>query len=82
MTTLTIPDEILKAAGIDQREVLIEAACRFFDAGKLTLSQASELAGLDRVEMENALHSRGIAIYRPTPDDVRTDLETIKSLKR
>jgi hypothetical protein len=33
MSTITIPDEILKEAGIDPQEALVEFACRLFDAG-------------------------------------------------
>ena len=78
MATLTIPDEQFKQAGLTEREALIELACRLFDAGRLTLPGAGKFAGVSRVEMEDALMERKIAIYRPTVEDFREDLETIR----
>ncbi len=75
-----IPDEVLEKAGLTEREALIEIACRLFDIGKLHLWPAAQLAGLTRVEMESELRKRNIAIYRPTVDDLRNDLATLKRL--
>jgi hypothetical protein len=50
-------------------------ACRLFDAGKLALWAAAQWAGLRRVEFEGQLLERGIAIYRPTSEDLRAELE-------
>lgn len=78
--SLTIPDEVLRQAGLDEREALIEFACRLFDAEKLELWPAAKLAGLSRVEMEDELTRRRIAIYRPTLDDLAEDLDAIAQL--
>jgi predicted HTH domain antitoxin len=78
--TITIPDDILVAAGLTEKEALIEFACRLFDAEKLGLFQAGKLAGLSRVEMECELRKRNIAIYRPTLQDVERDMATLKNL--
>lgn len=75
-----IPDEVLRQAGLSDREALVEIACRLFDADKLTLWQGAKLAGLSRVEFEGELRHRGIAIYRPTVEDLEQDLETLKRL--
>ncbi len=76
-----IPDETLRAAGLTEREALIEIACRLFDAGKLHLWPAAKLAGLSRAEMEGELMSRKIAIYRPTMEDLAEDLATLNRLR-
>ena len=75
-----IPDEVLREAGLSEREALIEIACRLFDAGKLHLWPAAKLAGLSRVEFEGELIQRKIPIYRPTLEDVLEDLATLKRL--
>ena len=80
MATLYIPDGILERAGVTEREVLIEVACRLFDSGKLSLHGAGELAGLHRDEIEDELMSRGIAVYRPTVEDVEKDFATMQKL--
>ena len=48
MSTLHIPDELLKEAGLTEQELLVELACRLFDGGRRTLWSAAKLAGLDR----------------------------------
>ena len=80
MSTITIPDEVLKEAGLNPQEALVEFACRLFDAGRLTLHSAGKLAGLDRVGMEEALSQRKIPIYRPTLEDLAQDLQTLDRL--
>ena len=77
---LTIPDETLRAAGLDEREALIEFACRLFDAGKLALWPAAKLAGLDRVDFEDELLKRKIPVYRPTVEDLAHDLAVLDRL--
>jgi predicted HTH domain antitoxin len=80
MSTITIPDDLLKEAGLDAREALVEFACRLFDAGKLPLMSAARLAGLDRHGMEEALLGRNLSIYRPTPQDLADDLAAFERL--
>jgi predicted HTH domain antitoxin len=77
---LTIPDDLLREAGLSEREGLIEFACRLFDAGKLTLWAAAKGAGLSRVEFEGELRRRDIPIYRPSPGDVGDELSTLDRL--
>lgn len=75
--TITVPDDVLQQAGLDEQSALVEFACRLFEAGKLALWPAAKLARLDRVEMEEALSSRGIPIYRPDVADLADDLTTL-----
>lgn len=80
MATVTIPDEVLRQAGLTEREALVEFACRLFDAGKVSLWSAARLSGLDRNGIEDALLERKIPIYRPTVDDLAQDLATLDRL--
>lgn len=70
-----IPDETLKQAGLTEKEALIEIACRLFDADKLLLWPAAQLAGMSRGEFESALMSRGIAVHRIDEEYLRHELE-------
>jgi len=81
MPILTIPDDILKEAGLTEHEALVEFACRLFDAGKLTLWSAAKLAELNRGAMEDALLERRISIYRPTRSDLAEDIATLDYLR-
>ena len=77
---LTIPDQLLNEAGLSERDARIEIACRLYDANKLTMPAAVRWAGLSRVEFEEELLQRKIAISRPTPEDLKQDLETLRRL--
>ena len=78
---VVIPDETLQQAGLTEREALVEIACRLFDAGKLALWPAAKLAGLSRVEFEQALIDRKIPVYRPSLQDLADDVATLERLR-
>ena len=78
--TLTIPDELIRRTGLTEQEIRSELACRLFDAGKVRFHEAMRLANMDRVQFECALRQRGIAIYRPTVEDLLQDLETLDGM--
>ena len=80
--TLQIPDEILRAAKLDERGVLVELARHLLDTDRLTLAQGARLAGMNRTEFEDALLDRGIPIYRYDEDEIRKELETLRELRR
>lgn len=79
---LTLSDEILQQAGMTADEARVEIACRLFDAGKLDLWPAAQLAQMSRVEFEGELMKRKIAIYRLTLEDFESDLKTIEYLRK
>lgn len=78
---LMISDEALQEAGLNERDALIEFACRLFDADKLSVHRAAKLAGMDRYSFEAELVKRNIPIYRYTQEHLRQDLETIRKLE-
>jgi predicted HTH domain antitoxin len=67
--TLTIPDDILQRAGLTEREVLIELACRLFDAERIGKGEATTLCRLSRVEFEAELIKRNLDVYHMTDED-------------
>ena len=77
MSTIHIPEDVLREAGLTERDAVIELACRLFQAGRLTLWQAARLAGLDRNGIEDALLDRRIPIYRPSAQDLTDDLRNL-----
>jgi predicted HTH domain antitoxin len=80
--TLHIPNDILKEAGLSEREALVEFSCRLFDAQKITFWTAAKLAGLDRGGMEQALLDRGLAIHRLSAEDLEQDLRTLEKWRK
>lgn len=78
---LTITDEELQAAGVTPAEARLELACRLFQAGKLDLWPAAQLAGLSRVQMEEALHERKIPIYTITYEELQEELRVLEQMR-
>lgn len=78
--TITNPDDILKQAGLTERDALIEFARRLFDGDRLPVPLAARLAGLERVQMEVELGRRGIPIWRPTIEDLHDDVAALDRL--
>jgi predicted HTH domain antitoxin len=70
MTTVTmnIPE------GVTGHEVVVEAACRLYDAQQLTKTQASRMCGLTREEFNAALMARGLPVIRYTREMLEQDL--------
>ena len=79
---LTLSDEVLQKAGMTAEEARVEIACRLFDAGKLHLWPAAQLAGMTRTQFEGELLQRSIPVYRPTLEDVKTELEAFERLRK
>ena len=78
---VVISDETLKQAGMTEREVVVEIACRLFDIGKLHLWPAAQMAEMGRAEFEQELIGRKIPIHRPTSEDFAEDVATLERLK-
>jgi len=78
---IVIPNEWLTEAGLSEREALVEIACRLYDAGKLTMPQATRWAGVTRTELESALWERGLPLIRVDDHYWQQDLETLERLQ-
>jgi predicted HTH domain antitoxin len=79
--SLVIPDEILQTAHMTEHELRQEIAVMLFQKEKLTLGQASRLAGLSQLQFQHVLASRHIPVHY----DIRefeADLNTLKQLGR
>lgn len=70
---LTIPDEWLSQAGLEETEARIEIACRLFAAGKLVFPQAARWAGLDRTAFEEELLRRNLPLVKVTAETLAQD---------
>jgi len=75
---LVIPDDALRAAGLDEHEAPIELACLLFDAGRMSIGHAAKFAGLSTIEFEEALHARGIPRFRYTKEMLEQDIRALE----
>ena len=78
---VTIPDEILAAAHIDEPGLKRELAIAFFQQERLALGQAAQLAGVTQLEFQGLLAERKIPIHYGI-EDFEADLETLRQLGR
>jgi predicted HTH domain antitoxin len=77
---LEIPEDILQAAGVTQKDCLAELAVHFYANRRISFAQALRLCGLSRAEFERELGRRDIALY--SLEDLREDVETLKHMGR
>ena len=78
---VVIPDEILQAANLTPAELLRELALVLFQQERLTMGQASDLAGLDRLTFQQLLGSRNIPIHYDV-EELHQDVATLRKLGR
>ncbi len=77
--SVTIPDDILNAAHMTEGELKQELAVLLFQKGKLTLGQASSLAGMNRLQFQHLLASRQIPVHYGV-DEFEEDLKTLEKV--
>jgi len=58
----------------------VDCTTMLYDDGRLSFGQAIRWSGLTRTDFEAAMLARGLALYRPTVEDLRHDLETLGRL--
>ncbi|MBV9389176.1 MAG: UPF0175 family protein [Chroococcidiopsidaceae cyanobacterium CP_BM_ER_R8_30] len=74
---VVIPDEVLKSAQMTETELKQEIALMLFHKEKLTLAQASRLAGMPRIQFQHLLASRQIPIHYDIAE-LESDIATLR----
>jgi predicted HTH domain antitoxin len=77
--SISIPKEILTATQMTEAEINTELAVVLFAKEKLTLGQASVMAGMTQESFLWLLGQRGIPIHYDVPE-FEEDLATLKEL--
>lgn len=80
MSTLHIPDDVLKRLGGTEREALTEIACRLYETRRLPFDEAARLAETPLEAFAEACAARRIPVYWLTEDDLVNDLRTLKKM--
>jgi predicted HTH domain antitoxin len=78
---VTIPDEVLAAAGMGEPEIKRELALTLFQQERLTLGQARRLAGMSHLEFQALLAKRQIPMHYGV-EEFREDLRTLHEMRR
>jgi predicted HTH domain antitoxin len=77
--SVLIPNDVIQATRMTAEELKQEIAVLLFQNEKLTLSQASRLAAINRLQFQYLLASRGIPVHYNTAE-FEEDLKTLKAL--
>ena len=79
--SVVIPDDILHTIHMTAEEVMQEIAILLCQRGKLTLGQASRLAGMGQSQLQFLLASRQIPIHYDVAE-FEADLKTLREMGR
>ncbi|WP_439473730.1 UPF0175 family protein [Algoriphagus formosus] len=73
--TLSIPDSI----DLDSKDALNAIAAHLYSAGKLSLGQSADLAGLSKREFMEILDKFNVSVFNYSLDELDSDFEAIKN---
>jgi len=76
---ISISDQLLLQTGISPEEILLKIAIMLFSEERITLVQASGLAGIHSIRFQQELAKRNIPIHYGT-EEYKSDLKTIQSV--
>lgn len=76
--SLVIPDEILKASGWSDDELLLELVLLLFQQEKVSLGKAAELLNMSQISFQHLLASRDICIHYDVAE-FQEDIEYLKA---
>lgn len=79
--SMVIPDEILQTTRMTAAELMQELAVALFQREKLTLGQASHLAGMSQWQFQQLLASRQIPLHYGVAE-FEADLQTLAEMKQ
>jgi predicted HTH domain antitoxin len=71
--TLQVPDSLEK----NHQDTVQFIAAKLYEAGKLSLGQAAEMAGMDKISFVQVLSNHGVSYINYTLEDVLDDLSRI-----
>ena len=61
--SLVISDDLVKASGFSESELLLEVVLMLFRQDKISLGKASEIVGLHRMQFQKLLADRDICVH-------------------
>jgi predicted HTH domain antitoxin len=75
--SLVISDDLVKASGFSENELLLEIVLMLFQQDKISFGKASELLGLHRMQFQQLISERGICVHYDI-DEFQEDLKTLE----
>jgi predicted HTH domain antitoxin len=75
---ISISDHLVQQTGISAEEILLKIAILLFSEERITLAQASGIAGIHQISFQKELAKRNIPLHYGS-EEYKSDLETAKS---
>ncbi|MCT7958489.1 UPF0175 family protein [Laspinema palackyanum] len=72
--SLVISDEIIKASGLSEDELLVELVLLLFQQFKVSLGKAAELLNMSQIRFQRLIADRGICVHYDVAE-LREDIE-------
>ena len=66
--SLVISDDIIRASGLSEADLLLEIIVLLFQQEKLSLGKASEILGIPQIRFQRLLDNRGICVHYDVAD--------------
>lgn len=76
---ITIPDEILESAQMSTDDIKVELAILLYKQKKISIGQASHLAGMHLIQFQKEMANRGICINYDV-EDFENDLISLREM--
>lgn len=77
MMSLLISDDIIRASGLSETDLLLELIILLFQQEKLSLGKASELLGMPQMRFQKLIAERGICVHYDVAE-FREDIQHLK----
>ncbi|NJM77069.1 MAG: UPF0175 family protein [Acaryochloridaceae cyanobacterium RU_4_10] len=76
--SLVISDEIMRASGLSEADLLLEIMVLLFEQDKISLGKASEILGMSQTRFQRLLSDRGICVHYDV-DEFQEDLNHLQA---
>lgn len=76
--SLVISDEIVRASGLSEADLLLEIMILLFQQDKISLGKASEILGMNQIRFQRLLAERGISVHYDV-DEFQEDLQHLRA---
>ena len=75
--SLVLSDDIVKASGLSEHDLLLEIVLMLFRQDQISLGKASELVGMHRMQFQKLLDDRNICVHYDVAE-FQEDLKTLQ----
>lgn len=80
MRTITI--KIPETVELEDREMIMYLASRLYESSKLSLGQASEMAGLSKRAFMEIIGQYGVSIFNFDENELEKEIENVKNYRK